>query len=424
VNDFTGRPDEEDVFTLAIDRDRWRLGAYYITDWILRRRQGEFAVSEIMGAQEGTAGEWLKRASPAKLQELIDHFVQAGILRVARDPGTGTIIGDAPQERTYEIDPGVRRELSSLARNSVRERGDLSPAPPPVPGVEEPGASTSPWADSDELGTVRHGRYQLEEVIGRGGMGTVYRARDQALERDVAVKMLEAAHLREDETARARFRREADLAASLSHPSIVSTYEAFEEPDGRLAIVMELVKGASLRELVPLAPDTAVRLAATLLDALAYMGQRGMVRVDLKPENIIVKADGRPVIVDLGLVKTIAADDKFDTLIPEGPPITIGTPSYMSPEQVRQDPLDIRSDLHALGLVLFEMITGEQAFTADSAMAVLFKVLNDEVDTSKLPVSGELRHVIARATAKNPADRFQSPSEMRAALLATPEGSR
>ena len=456
VNDFVGPPDEEDMFTLAIDRDRWRLGAHYITDAILRRRRRPFTLSEILTQTDGSAGEWLRSASPEKVQELMDHLVGHGICRVAWDPNTGTLIGGARQERTYEVDSGVRRELSSLAKEDARERGIqfAMPEPPPPPPVAPPApppvaapssppdaappppqpspqppspaqptsaampAPPTPWSDTDELGTLQAGRYHLVEIIGQGGMGTVYRARDAMLARDVAIKVLEISYLRDDETMRARFRREAEIASSLDHPGIVTTYESLVEPDGRMGIVMELVEGRSLRVAMPLEPPRAVEIAGRILDALAYLAGRGMVRVDLKPDNIILRDSGIPVIVDLGLVKPLQSGTReFAT----SAGLAVGTPAYMSPEQVQAEPIDIRSDLHALGLVLAEMLSGEQAYTGDDPYAVMFKIIHEDVDTSRLDVSGELRQVIARATRRNPGDRFATPEEMRAALEATPE---
>ena len=426
VNDFVGEPDEDDMFTLAIDRDRWRLGAHYITDTILRRRRQAFGVSEILSQSEGSAEEWLSRASPEKVQELVDHLVAHGIVRVAWDPNTGTLIGDARQERTYEVESGVRRTLSSLAKDDVRERADLfvappppspspAPAPPPPPGELQ---APTPWSDTDELGTLQGGRYHLLEVIGRGGMGTVYRARDALLARDVAIKLLETS-LQVEPNMRARFRREAGIASSLSHPGIVTTHASFEEPDGRMGIVMELVEGSSLRELLPLPPPPAVEIAIRLLDALEYMAERGMARVDLKPDNIIVPESGQPVIVDLGLVKPVDSRPReFDTMAG----FFVGTPAYTSPEQARGGPVDIRSDLHALGLVLTELLTGERVYMGESAAELLHQVVEVDVDTSGLGVSTELRDAIKRATAREPADRFASPAEMREALRATPEG--
>ena len=457
------------MFTLAIDRDWWRLGAHYITDAILRRRRTAFGVSEILTQSDGSAGEWLRSASPEKVQELIDHLVARGIVRVAWDPATGTLIGDARQERTYEVDSGVRRELSSLARDDARERGAqaapspprppagvtqppplppppspsrppeppsapptvapptyISPAaPPPAPAQPAPPpaapvpASPTPWSDTDELGTLQGGRYHLEEVIGRGGMGTVYRARDAMLARDVAIKLLEIPHLRDDVTMRASASGARPIASSLAHPGIVTTHASFEEADGRMGIAMEVVEGKSLRELLPLTPPRAVEIASHILDALAYLSERGMARVDLKPDNIIVRDSGLPVIVDIGLVKPVESVSRsFATQTG----LTVGTPAYMSPEQVQGQPVDIRSDLHALGLVLAEMISGEQVYTGgDSPFSVMFKIMDTDVDTSHLDVSEGLKQVIARATQRNPADRFASPAEMRDALQATTE---
>jgi serine/threonine protein kinase len=280
-------------------------------------------------------------------------------------------------------------------------------------------AQPTPWSDTDELGTLQGGRYHLEDVVGRGGMGTVYRARDAMLSRVVAIKLLDIPHLRDDEAMRARFRREAEIAIALSHPGIVETYASFGEPDGRMGIVMELVEGTSLRELIPLEPHRAVEIASHLLDALAYLSERGMARVDLKPDNVIVRDSRLPVIVDLGLVKPIESVNR-DFATQTG--ATVGTPAYMSPEQVQGDAIDIRSDLHALGLVLAEMVSGKQVYTeGDSPYAVMFHIVHTDVDTSGLEVSEELRRVIARATKRDPAERFASPAEMHDALRAVPE---
>jgi tRNA A-37 threonylcarbamoyl transferase component Bud32 len=461
VNDFVRPPDEEDMFSLAIDRDRWRLGAHYITDAILRRRRRAFALSEILAHTDGSAGEWLRSASPEKVQDLMDHLVDHGICRVAWDPNTGTLIGGARQERTYEVDSGVRDDLSSLAKDDARERGMqfappepvapppyAAPPPPPPYGTPPPvptelpfaavpppppspqpaapvqptysamPAPPTPWSDTDELGTLQTGRYHLLEIIGQGGMGTVYRARDAMLARDVAIKLLEIPHLRDDETMRARFRREAEIASSLDHPGIVTTHGSFAEPDGRMGIVMEVVEGKSLRVLLPLVAPRAVEIGDQILDALAYLAGRGMARVDLKPDNIIVRDSGMPVIVDLGLVKPLDSGTR-DFATHEG--LAVGTPAYMSPEQVQAEPIDIRSDIHALGLVLAEMVSGKQVYTGDDPYAVMFKIIQTEVETSHLDVSDELKQVIARATRRAPAERFASPQEMRDALRATPE---
>lgn len=419
LDDFLGRPEDDDLFTLAIDRDRWRLGAYYIADWILRRRRHDFTVSEIQALQEGSAGEWLRNASASKVQELVDQLVEHGFVQVVWDPATGTIYGDAKQEKVYAIVTDVRRELSTFARDSERERRELRFDTQTVPAAGTAAPDDSPWSAADSLVLVQNGRYALLDVIGRGGMGTVYRAHDTRLLRDVAIKMLETPQLLADDKMRARFRREAEIAASVTHPAIVATYEAFEEPDGRLGIVMQYVKGTPLRMVIPAEASLAVTITSALLDALEYLAQRGMSRIDLKPENIILERGEHPVIVDLGLIKPSERDNVI-TDVGE----TVGTPSYMSPEQVNGEPIDIRSDIFAVGLVLFELLCGELAFSGETPVAVLMKIIKEPVDVARLDVSEQLRDVVARATARATADRFQSPAEMRAALLATPEAAR
>ena len=249
-------------------------------------------------------------------------------------------------------------------------------------------------------------------------MGTVYRARDALLARDVAIKLLETS-LQVEPNMRARFRREAGIASSLSHPGIVTTHASFEEPDGRMGIVMELVEGSSLRELLPLPPPPAVEIAIRLLDALEYMAERGMARVDLKPDNIIVPESGQPVIVDLGLVKPVDSRPReFDTMAG----FFVGTPAYTSPEQARGGPVDIRSDLHALGLVLTELLTGERVYMGESAAELLHQVVEVDVDTSGLGVSTELRDAIKRATARERRRPLRVPGRDEGGAEGDPRG--
>jgi hypothetical protein len=417
LRDFIAQTEDEELFTLPIDLDRSRLSTYYLADSILRHRRGDFSAGEIAGHLGGDAAGWFSLASSEKAERLLEHLVGAGIVRVTWDPSTGTLIEDAPQERRYELEPHVRRQLAALIRDDARVRAELS-SDGRIDAASEP-----------PFGAVHRGRYLLRDILGRGGMGTVYRADDVLLKREVAIKVLEAEALRSDERARSRFRREAEIASRLDHPGIVSTYEIFEEADGRLGIVMQLVDGTNLRRLIPLDAGPAVAIALRLLDALEYLQSAGMARIDLKPDNIIVRdPDLEPVIVDLGLVKpTDRSAEEFDTF--EGLPLgttgpMIGTLAYMSPEQIRGERVDIRSDLYALGLVLFELVAAEQAYAVDRQMVrVLWQILQEDVDVERLAVSPELRAVIAKATARDVQDRYQTPAEMRAALSACPEAS-
>ena len=208
-----------------------------------------------------------------KIQELINHLVEHGFVRVVWDPATVGIMGDARQERVYAIVTEVRRELSSFARASEHERRELS-FETMTPAAHTPAAlDPSPWTMTDSLGELQAGRFQLREQIGRGGMGTVYLAFDARLGREVAIKMLESRAL-SDEQLRARFTREADIALSLDHPGIVRTHEIVKEPDGQLGIVMDYVAGGELREKIPADPRVAVAIVSDLLDALEYLDAR------------------------------------------------------------------------------------------------------------------------------------------------------
>ncbi|HEY9465128.1 MAG TPA: serine/threonine-protein kinase, partial [Vicinamibacterales bacterium] len=224
---------------------------------------------------------------------------------------------------------------------------------------------------SAELTGRRLGIYQLHERVGAGGMGEVYRARDTRLQRDVAVKILPGAFAA-DGNRRARFEREALVLASLNHPNI-ATIHGFEDEDGVHALVMELVDGETLADRImrgPLPVAEALSIARQIADALDAAHERGVVHRDLKPANIKLTSSGLVKVLDFGLAKAVAENDgSAETL--EGTTVTavatqtghiVGTPAYMSPEQMRGQPVDKRTDIWAFGCVFYEMVTGRPAF--------------------------------------------------------------
>jgi serine/threonine-protein kinase len=226
---------------------------------------------------------------------------------------------------------------------------------------------------------------------------------------------------------RERFRREARLSASLRHEHVVSIFDVFEGDDGSYGIVMELLNCKQLRTLIGTDAFTvqrAVDVAYQLLDALQYLERRGIVRIDLKPENVMIRDDGRAVLIDFGIAKPVTELHDRHFLTQTG--TTIGTPAYMSREQAMGEAIDIRSDIYNLGLVLIEMISGEVpvANNATSPLAVLMARVNEDIDVSGLQVSDGLRSVAGRAVARDREQRFQTPLEMRDALSRTPEGAR
>ncbi len=261
------------------------------------------------------------------------------------------------------------------------------------------------------------GRYQVGERLGGGGMASVYRAHDPTLHRDVAIKFLHPS-LAEDEDCRARFLREARAAGGLSHPNIVVVHEV-GELEGRPYIAMELVQGSTLADaldaLMPMPVRDAVIVAIQLARALEYAHAHGIVHRDIKPANVMLLADRRTVkVADFGIAHV---DDGQAQRTQMG--AVLGTPQYMSPEQVRGERLDGRSDLFSAGIVLYQMLAGVRPFRGDSLVALAAAIEQAEPpplagQRSEVPPS--LRRVVARCLAKDPARRYQTGREMAEAL--------
>ena len=269
------------------------------------------------------------------------------------------------------------------------------------------------------------GRYRLARLLGRGGMGEVYLARDLTLDRDVAIKLLTPGRLA-DPAARRRLLREARSAAALDHPFICPVYDSGETPDGRAYIVMQYVEGPTLSAVLQrggLSVRDTLGICANIAEALAVAHKRGLVHRDLKPSNVIVTPSGAPKLLDLGIAKAIASPEALAQAATQTAVTTegtiVGTPGYMSPEQIQQRPLDGRSDLFSLGAVLFEGLTGRSPFQARTALETIGNVLHvDPPDPSTLRPGLTDRHDVLcrRLLAKEPANRFQSAEEVTGAI--------
>ena len=260
------------------------------------------------------------------------------------------------------------------------------------------------------------GRYRIERELGRGGMAKVFLGTDTVLGRTVAVKIL-ASQYADDEGFVQRFRREAQAAASITHPDIVSVFDTGSD-DGIHFIVMEYVEGRTLAEILAgggrILPDRAIDIAMDVCLALEAAHARGVIHRDIKPGNIMLDPRGDVKVTDFGIARvTTTADTVAQTAA------ILGTASYLSPEQAQGQPVDGRSDIYSLGCVVYEMLTGRPPFLGDSPVAVASKqVLEQPVPPSRLnsDVTADLDAVILRALAKNPANRYQSAEEMRADL--------
>ena len=269
--------------------------------------------------------------------------------------------------------------------------------------------------------TVSH--YRIVEKVGAGGMGVVYRAHDDRLNRDVALKFLPD-ELNHDENARALLIREARTASALNHPNICTIYDV-GEADGKSYIVMEFVSGRSLAEQIPedgLPVETVIRYGEQIADAMAHAHERGVIHRDLKTPNVIVMPGGRVKVLDFGLAKHMSPGEitlqtqSISTLTGEG--AIVGTMHYMAPELFRGEPADARSDVWALGVVLYEMANGKRPFRGRTSYELSSMILHDSPPPLRENVPLGLRSVIEHCLAKEPAQRYQHASEIRAALEA------
>jgi serine/threonine-protein kinase len=265
-----------------------------------------------------------------------------------------------------------------------------------------------------EPDTVIDSRYRVVSRLGSGGMADVYLADDELLGRQVAVKVLHR-HFAEDQEFVERFRREASSAARLSHPNIVGIFDRGEW-NGTYYIAMEYVSGRSLKTIVreqgALPPATAIEIVIQILRAARFAHKRGVIHRDLKPHNVILDEEGRARVTDFGIARAGASDMTMTGSI-------MGTAQYLSPEQAQGQPVTAASDVYSVGVILYELLTGVVPFDGETAVAIAFKHVSAEpVPPSRLnpAVSPSLDLVIARALAKDPAERYQGADEFIAAL--------
>ncbi|MFP2911805.1 serine/threonine-protein kinase, partial [Pyxidicoccus sp. 3LFB2] len=291
------------------------------------------------------------------------------------------------------------------------------------------GATLVRAADADEyVGMTIAQKYRVEALIGEGGMGKVYRARQLALDKVVVLKVLRRTLLSDERTV-ARFQREAKAASRLNHPNSISVLDFGQAEDGALFIAMEYVAGQDLHQILsrewPLSEARVVKLVCQVLSALSDAHGAGVIHRDLKPENIMVEQrrnEGDFVkVLDFGIAKITDSTDDGPALTRAG--FVCGTPEYMSPEQARGAPLDHRSDLYAVGVILYQLMTGLLPFESDSAVGFATKHLTEEPPppTRRRPdarISPGLERLILRALSKSPDDRPANAEAFKLELLA------
>jgi serine/threonine protein kinase len=279
------------------------------------------------------------------------------------------------------------------------------------------------------------GSYEITALLGKGGMGEVYRARDAKLKREVAIKVMPEEFSRDDDRL-GRFQREAEVLAALNHPNIAAIYD-LQEVDNMRFLVLELVEGETLAERIargPLQIGDALHIAHSICEALEAAHERGIIHRDLKPANVKITPDGKVKVLDFGLARAMENGPTAATLSNSPTMISaaaggmiLGTAAYMSPEQARGRTADQRSDVFAFGCVLYEMLTGRQAFHGDEVSDVLASVLKTEPDLARLParLNPRIRELLQRCLHKNPKFRWHAIADVRIELEAIkdqPEG--
>jgi eukaryotic-like serine/threonine-protein kinase len=264
---------------------------------------------------------------------------------------------------------------------------------------------------SQMIGTVLSGRYKLEAKLGSGGMSTVYLANDGTLDRAVAVKVMHR-EMSEQPDQLERFRQEARAVAKLSHPNVVAVIDAGED-GGHPYIVFEYVEGETLKQRIArlgaLDTQEALAYAIEIARGLTVAHARNMVHRDIKPQNVLIDAEGRAKLTDFGISRQLEQDGMTAT------GRVLGTTDYVAPEQAMGHPVDPRSDIYSLGVVLYEMLVGQVPFSADSQVGVAMKHVNEElpdVQRRRPEISAAVALVVERSTAKDPAERYEHVGEM------------
>jgi serine/threonine protein kinase len=259
------------------------------------------------------------------------------------------------------------------------------------------------------------GQYEITGLLGEGGMATVYRARQVSMKRDVAIKVIESKLTRNPDFVK-RFEREAQTVASLSHPFILKVFDYGQQGES-IYLVMELLVGGSLADHIrrgPLSLDTTTRLLEQIASALDYAHERGVVHRDLKPQNVLLDEKSNALLTDFGIAKLLG---ETTGLTRSG--VAMGTPSYMAPEQWKGQPIDARADIYALGVMLFEMLSGRLPFIADTPYSMMHMHVNEpppSLHTLRQDLPPGIERVIERALAKDRDQRFASAMDMVSAF--------
>ncbi|TMF90528.1 MAG: hypothetical protein E6I08_02730 [Chloroflexi bacterium] len=329
-----------------------------------------------------------------------------------------TELGGSEPELAFEsLDGLADEEPAGEEPEELVDAANLTPEPPPgappaqhIPATAEAGPAPAAAPAPEPMALPNLGRFHVEEELGRGSMGVVYKAVHPSLGIPVAIKVVHEHS--GNEAVRTRFQREAAAVAALNHPGIVRVYDFDAERD-RLFIVMEYLAGRSLgfwvREMGRLGTDLAIDLAQQVLSAVGAAHDHGIIHRDLKPENILISGQGKAKILDFGVAKLL---DDSPQLTAEG--FTVGTPTYMAPEQLRGEVVDARSDIYSIGVLLYQMLDGHPPFQGTVTSVMHAHVFDIAPDSPHIPAA--LMGAIRKALAKSPNERYQTCGEFAAAL--------
>ena len=281
-------------------------------------------------------------------------------------------------------------------------------------------SNTDDTITGNDLITRKIGRFEITEIIGKGGMGIVYLACDTKLDRSVAIKSIPA-ELQSDPNARIRFRREAKLLASLNHPNIAVIHEIIEQKEGADYLILEYVPGKTLSEHIaqgPLELISALSICRQIAEAISAAHKKGIIHRDLKPSNIKIIPDGRVKVLDFGLAKALASEGKSADATVTQPGHLMGTPAYMSPEQARGKDTDYRTDIWSFGCIMYEMLTGRLPFEGETATDILAGIIERDPNWDALPgkIPRSIHVLLRRCLEKEPGRRLRNMGDMAVAI--------
>jgi serine/threonine-protein kinase len=404
LEDFLDETAQSDLLANPIDEDRVRLAVHFACDWILRSGGASFSAAELVGPDAPAPIDPVLRPSKEVIETFLERLEEHGFL-VGRDPRSAsvTMIGEpagTPDDKLYWLSSDAHAQLQTVARSGGRGRAQIHDTV--APGVP---ADLPPSVRRKLSASVSHllQRYQLDRLLGAGGLGEVWEGRDEN-NTPVAIKLFH----RRGRSDLTNLRR---VLQAIEHPNVVRTREIFSS-DETTVHVMDLVPGRSLREVPkPLPPSVAVRLFDTLLDAMEYLNERGLVRLDIKPGNIVVREDFSPVIVDLDTVLISGSATASEATF-------IGTLAFTAPEAYR-GPADASSDVYSLAVTMIDTLGGDIRHL--SSVPPTLDIPRDISHIARMTISSELKNVLVKGSHPDPDERFAVPGQMRDAIRRTPE---